>query len=251
MLELFSGTMRRSLLWVPIPVWLVFGATVAVFTLVPPIDLAVSALFYDPSAGFLSRGRLWEQLAYHSVAALMYGVNLGLILWCVVRSLRRVRSRRRCVRDIAYLLLLLALAPGLVVNALLKEHWGRARPVQVAELGGSRVFSPAFVRSDQRGGSFSSGHAAAAAYLVVVAWLMGGRRRALWLALAILYALIVGAARITAGGHFLSDVLTSYCVVALAAFLLYGSLFGEPLQRAHGHGSPRRPDGDGNAPRAQ
>lgn len=245
--------MRRSLLWVPIPLWLAFGAMAAVFVLTPAIDLAVSALFFDPSAGFLNRGRPWEQLAYHSVEALMYGVNLGLIVWCLVRSRRRVRSGRRCARDLAYLLLVLALAPGLIVNALLKEHWGRARPVQVAELGGDRVFTPAFVRSDQRGGSFSSGHAAAAAYLVVVAWLLGGRRRALWLALAMAYALLVGVARIAAGGHFLSDVLTSYFVVALGAFLLYGSLFGEPLHRAPADrsGGPQPANGNGGAGRAE
>lgn len=225
--------MRRVLLWAPIPLWLAFGATAAVFVLAPAIDLAASALFYDPTAGFFSRGRPWEQLAYHSVEVLMYGVNLGLIAWCSVCYFTRCRSGRRCARDLAYLVLLLALAPGLIVNALLKEHWGRARPVQVVELGGDRIFSPAFVRSDQRGGSFSSGHAAAAAYLVVVAWLIGGRQRAIWVAVATSYALLVGVARIAAGGHFLSDVLTSYFVVALAAFILYGSLYDEPLYRAH------------------
>lgn len=245
--------MRRDLFWAPIPLWLAFAATAALFVHAPAIDLAVSAFFFEPAEGFLSRGRPWEQLVYHSVGALMFGVNLGLLAWCVIRSLRRTRFGRPCVRHLAYLLLLLALAPGLLVNALLKEHWGRARPVQVVELGGDRVFSPAFVPSDQRGGSFSSGHAAAAAYLVVVAWLVGGRRRAQWVALASAYALLVGAARIAAGGHFLSDVLTSYLIVALAAFVLYGSLFGEPLQRAHPHPAPEpyAGAGDGNAGRAE
>jgi len=231
--------MRRTLLWVPIPVWLAFVAMAAVLVLVPAIDLAVSALFYEPSAGFSNRGRIWEQMLFHSVPIAMYAVNLGLIAWCVVRALRGLRSGRPCGRDLAYLLLLLALAPGLIVNALFKEQWGRARPVQVVELGGDRAFSPAFVRSDQRGGSFSSGHAAAAAYLVVVAWLFAGRWRILWITLATAYALLVGVARIAAGGHFLSDVLTSYFVVALAAFILFGSLFGEPLHRVR----PARPGG--------
>lgn len=128
-------------------------------------------------------------------------------------------------RDLAYLLLVLALGPGLIVNGLLKEHWGRARPVNCVEFGGSQTFTPAYVFSDQGGKSFSSGHAAGSAYWVVVALILarGGRRR-YWLGLAVGYSLLVAWARLAAGGHFFSDILISWFILALLAWGLYGRL---------------------------
>lgn len=214
---------------IPISLWLLVAISLGTFALFPFVDLAVSGLFYEAPLGFVARGRLWERLVYHSVTVLMYGVNLALIGWCIVRRWIAPQSQQSCARQLAYLLLLLALAPGLIVNALFKEHWGRPRPAQVVELGGEREFRPPFLPSDQGGGSFSSGHAAAAAYLVVVAWVNATRRRRFWTAIAAGYTLLVGFARIAAGGHFLSDVLTSYAIVAMAALVLHQSLFGESL----------------------
>ena len=127
-------------------------------------------------------------------------------------------------RDLAYLLLVLALGPGLIVNGLLKEQWGRARPVNCVDFGGAQVFTPAFVVSDQGGKSFSSGHAAGSAYWVVVALVLArGPRRRYWLGLAIGYSLLVAWARLAAGGHFFSDILVSWFILALLAWGLYGS----------------------------
>jgi lipid A 4'-phosphatase len=94
------------------------------------------------------------------------------------------------------------------------------------EFGGDKTFTPAFVRSDQEGGSFSSGHAAAAAYVVAVAAILAGRG-SLWVWLALVYALGVGVARLVAGGHFLSDVLTSLFLVWIGYRLLGWMFFAE------------------------
>jgi lipid A 4'-phosphatase len=122
-------------------------------------------------------------------------------------------------RRLAFLLLLLALVPGLVVNQVLKEHWGRARPVQLEQFGGSKQFTPAFVLSDQGGGSFSSGHVAAAAWLVAVAAVLSGARSG-WTLAAVGYLFATALARIAAGGHFLSDAVTSILLVWLGYLLL-------------------------------
>ena len=229
--------MNRTLFYVPAVVWLAFAATIGLFVLFPAVDLAFSGLFHAPGEGFSMLGTWYERLLYHSVPVLMYGVSLGLIGFLVWQR-RAGRPRGRFTeRELAYLLLVLALAPGLIVNSLFKEHWGRARPVQVVELGGARAFSPALIPSDQRGGSFSSGHAAAAFWLVTVA-LVVARRRARWAGVAAVYAVLVGLARIGAGGHFLSDVLISFFVVFITSLVLYGSLFGRSLLQPKPHGPP-------------
>lgn len=185
----------------------------------PELDLAVAALFAAPEGGFAARGAPWEQLVYGSIDKALIGIGIGLIAaWAWSRS-RRQTSPRVTGRRLAFLLLLLALVPGLVVNQVLKEHWGRARPVQLEQFGGSKQFTPAFVLSDQGGGSFSSGHVAAAAWLVAVAAVLSGARSG-WTLAAVGYLLATALARMAAGGHFLSDAVTSILLVWLGYLLL-------------------------------
>ncbi len=138
------------------------------------------------------------------------------------RGVGRVTGRR-----LAFLLLLLTLVPGLLVNQLFKEHWGRARPIQLEQFGGNRSFSPAFVISDQGGGAFSSGHVAAAAWLVAVPVVLFGSS-AIWTRLALLYLLAMVFARLAAGAHFLSDALTSILLVWLGFLILQRLIPLEP-----------------------
>ena len=71
------------------------------------------------------------------------------------------------------------LGPGLVVNGILKEHWGRARPRDVTQFGGDRRFTPALVIADQceRNCSFSAGHPSAGFALAALAYASISRRR--------------------------------------------------------------------------
>lgn len=221
-----SRLKRSPWFGVPLALWVGFLVFALLMLLLPGLDLAVSGLFYTPGTGFKLKGEPWERALHESVPILMVGVNLALAaLWWFNR-----RTGRRWLdfdgRKLAFLLCLLILVPGLIVNLTFKEHWGRARPVTVLEFGGDKTFTPAFVRSDQGGGSFSSGHAAAAAYLVAVAAILAGPSSP-WVWLALVYALAVGVARLVSGGHFLSDVLTSLFLVWIGYRLLGWMFFAE------------------------
>ena len=185
----------------------------------PQIDQAVAALFYTDGIGFRAQGALWEQMLYRSVGVLMVVGNLGLIAIWAVNRWGGCRLLDLTGRKLVLLLCLLALLPGLLVNQVFKEHWGRARPVQVSAFGGDRPFTPAFIPSPSSGGSFSSGHVAAAAYLIAVAHLLGGPRCP-WVVLAAFYTALVGLARMAAGGHFVSDVVTSVFLVLFGYMML-------------------------------
>jgi lipid A 4'-phosphatase len=216
-------SLREPVAGIPIGWLLLFLAFANLMLAFPGIDLAVAGWFYTPGAGFGALGTPWERLLYHSVEVLMVAGNLALILVWVLNRRQRRRGAAALLglsgRKLALLLCLLALLPGLVVNQIFKEHWGRARPVQVSALGGDRPFTPAFVHTGARGGSFCSGHVAAAAYLIAVAHLLGGPRSG-WFIAAVLYTALVGLARMAAGGHFLSDVLASVFLVLLGYLLL-------------------------------
>lgn len=228
------------LLAVPLPLWIGFFLLADLALAWPQLDLIGVGFFYEPAQGFAARGQWWEQFAYHSIGYLLWLVSLGMIGCWLWRRQRAVRDLTvgvcRGARDLpapdgrrlALLLTLLVLVPGLLVNAILKEHWGRPRPVQVQEFGGSRPMVAAFVPSRWGGGSFSSGHAAAAAWLVAVAVLLRGRRSP-WVLVALAYAGLVGLARVAAGGHFPSDVLISFLLVWIGYLMLHRWFLG-PLR---------------------
>src|SRR5438105_14747348 len=108
-------------------------------------------------------------------------IVLGVIaaLWLAIarRPLWRLDGK-----VLVFLVAATALGPGLIANTVLKDHWGRARPNQVVEFGGARVFTPAPLLADQcaRNCAFVSGHAALGFSLVSFALLMpfGWRRKA-------------------------------------------------------------------------
>lgn len=203
---------RHRVLGIPVG-WLILFLVFADLMLAfPQIDLAVADLFYTPGIGFGALGEPWERLLYRSVEWLMVVGNLALIAVWLINRWRGRRLLGLSGRKLLLLLCLLALLPGLLVNQVFKEHWGRARPIQVTAFGGDRPFTPAFVDTPGSGGSFSSGHVAAAAYLIAVAHLLGGARSP-WVPLAAIYTAAVGIARMAAGGHFLSDAVASVFLV--------------------------------------
>jgi lipid A 4'-phosphatase len=191
----------------------------ALFLLLPQIDLSTSAQFYVPERGFVLKS--WAPAAWlcGSVPWVAWGIVLvvGLgALWLLLvgRPLWRLDRKALC-----FIALSTALAPGFIVNTVLKDHWGRARPNQIAAFGGTHAFSSAPLPAAQcpRNCSFPSGHAALGFSLVAFAFLLpagAGQRGAVAAALG--FGALIGLARIAQGAHFLSDVV-------YAGFLVYGT----------------------------
>lgn len=196
----------------------------ALFLLFPGIDLWAAGLFWRPGAGFFLSHWPPVRAVYVGVPYLVDAIIVAVIaLWLV--SLGRGRPLWRIDgRAAAFLLLALALGPGLVVNAVLKDHWGRARPAQVEQFGGTQRFTPAPLPADQcaRNCSFPAGHPAMGFYLVSFALLVPERkRRRAAIAGAIAVGAAFGLARMAQGGHFLSDVVFSGFIVSGLSWLLH------------------------------
>lgn len=205
-------------------VWGLFFLSSLMWVLFPEVDLHVTRLLYTEGVGFALRYSWWEQLLYRSVEVLLIGVNVGaLLLWLYNRYTARA-VLAFTGKKLLYVLLVLALGSGLIVNALLKENWGRARPAQTLDFGGKATFTPAFVLSDQGGNSFACGHASGAFAFIAYAMLATKRRR-FWMALVLGYGFAVGFARMAAGGHFLSDVFVSFFILYITARMLYYAMF--------------------------
>lgn len=193
------------------------------------VDLWFSGLFWHPGQGFFDRDSWWAMALYRSVPVIAY-VVVGLALLMLIANAVRRRPLLLPSRAILYVLVVVAVGPGLVVNVLFKDHWGRARPRDVVEFGGTATFTPAFVVSDQcpRNCSFVAGHPSMALALVALALLISRRRRVLRrsaVAAVLVFGLLVGLGRIVQGGHFLSDVVFSAIFTLTIAWGLY-RLFG-------------------------
>lgn len=194
--------------------WLFVGLGV-LFHAFPQIDLWFSGLFFDEQAGFFLRKAGFNLFVFEFVQRLLLVLVLSCV-WLFYASWRWCRRSEVALRrHLVFLIVAMALGPGFLVNTLSKMEMGRARPVTVEQFGGSKLFSPAFVCSNQCAGncSFVSGHASMGCFFMAFAWVFRDRR---WLAFGVMAGLAVGFVRITQGAHFLSDVVFSGVFVYVA-----------------------------------
>lgn len=192
--------------------WLWSAALMAPLVAFPAIDLTVTAWFFDPALrGFPARTAPFPEWVRRDMPVFVFIVPVAVaVLWLGGEILRRpvLRVTRRVA---AYVLLSLALGPGLVVNVVLKDNWGRPRPSTIQEFGGANTYVRALFPSTQCDDncSFSSGHGALGFWPVALALLAPPRWRRQALAAALAFGAMVGTVRIAQGGHFLSDVVAS------------------------------------------
>lgn len=194
----------------------------------PRIDLDMAGLFHDPFDGFYLRENPLVRFVFLGVPWITRTVVLCLSLFLLASwsIWRRREFFLRWRRSALYLLLVLIIGPGLLVNSVFKDQWGRARPSQVEQFGGTQLFTRAAMPADQceKNCSFVSGHASVGFFFLAFAFVWP-RRRALWLAAGSGLGISIGLARMLQGGHFLSDVIFSGIVVYLTAFALHAVMF--------------------------
>lgn len=189
------------------------------------LDIQAARLFYHPEAADPwneSHGALW--LFFYQAAPLLVGlftigslaVLAGGAVWPALRR-RRIHA--------VFLLATALIGPGLAVNVLLKDHWGRPRPHQVQALGGTQAYLPPLAMGEAgKGKSFPSGHSSAG-FLLGAFFLIWLRRRPRLAYAALLGAILLGSllgvGRMAAGDHFISDVIWSAVIVQGLAVVLY------------------------------
>jgi lipid A 4'-phosphatase len=199
-----------------------------VFAVVPGIDLAVASFFHDVGIR-TAMPRLYRAI---EIARLLESVVtiLAVAPAIVVVAIKMFWPKRPTLmrsRAALFLVLTLALGPGLLVNAVLKDHWSRPRPGMVTEFGGAMDFKPWW---DPRGAcqancSFVSGETSSAVWLFAPALLLPAPWRYAALGGVAVYAAAIGFMRILLGGHFLSDVIFSAIFTGLVIWTLHGLLF--------------------------
>jgi membrane-associated PAP2 superfamily phosphatase len=116
---------------------------------------------------------------------------------------------------------------------MLKDHWGRPRPIDVEQFGGAYHFTPWW---DPRGDcpnncSFIAGEPSGAFWTLAPAALAPPELRALAYGAAIVFGAGIGALRMGAGAHFFSDVVFAGVFMYLVVWAVHGLIYRWPATR--------------------
>ena len=132
--------MTRAALITALAIGLVFGLLCAVD---PQLDLDLAALSFDTAGHlFVVNAQPWVQHARTAARILIALLTLPAFLAVVLKLIRPHRPMLIEARAALFLIATLALGPGLLTNVVLKDHWGRPRPIDVQQFGGDYRFEP-------------------------------------------------------------------------------------------------------------
>ena len=201
----------------------------AVILVLATIMIAATGADLLVSSRFCIGGKwpVGDQQPWHLLYLLDRGPSIALGLCGLVAAIIGSIDKRRhsWIRPGLFLVILLALGPGLLVNSVFKEHWGRPRPREIIQFGGKKEFLHPWQKGIAHNGrSFPSGHSSAAFYLTAPFFVYRRKKpqaARLWLIGGLGFGLIMSIARIAQGGHFLSDNLWAWGMVHLTAVALY------------------------------
>ncbi len=191
--------------------------------LLTDLDLQLQRSFYHPDEGWHLNDNVLIQFLYRysNLPALIISIGSLLVL-AVGFSIKKYSIYRKiCL----YLLLTMIIGPGLIVNSVFKENWGRPRPRHIEEFGGRLEHLPVIQTGTRGAGkSFPCGHASMGYYFFTLYFIFKAKRKKLAAAFFV-FALVSGTAigfgRMVQGGHFASDVLWSAGFNYLTAMVLF------------------------------
>ncbi len=218
-----AGRIAMLIRWLPAFQFAVLICITVLFTLFD-WDLRLSALFYRDSQGwYLDNQPLWAWLREYGTIPGIVLTLAALTTWLAGFYVRRLKPwRKPCL----IVVLTSILAAGLLVNAVLKQYWGRPRPVQSAEFGGKWEYRPIFPPATPgRGSSFPCGHCTMGfVFLSMAAFRRHSKALAYGgVAFGVGLGGLLSAARVVQGGHFVSDTIWSLGIVSMVttALILY------------------------------
>ena len=199
------------------------------FLIFPHLDIAAAGYFYDPTTqefiGSASSGVLGSLHRFARLFPIFFSIIVILFL---LGSLFTSKLRIKWRKEIFFVAVCLWVGPGLVVNYVFKDHWGRPRPVMVQEFAGDKVFQKPFVISNQCGKncSFVCGDASMGFWVFAFMPLLATRRKkVLAFGAAIVAGGGLGLMRVAQGGHFFSDVVFCGIFVYICTWIVYWAMY--------------------------
>lgn len=192
---------------------------VVVFILSPHLDQQLASLSYDVAKQkFYGELHLWCKIVYYGVNIVTLALIVVPLVMLIYNNQQRTVRAKAVKRMVLISYLSLAIGPGLLVNTILKDNWGRARPYQV--LRDHHPYSTPWQAHFDRpaDNSFPSGHVSIGAFLGVP--FIAYRRRKLGISLCVAGFSLVGLVRFLQGGHYFSDIVIAALLVWLVNYIV-------------------------------
>lgn len=206
---------------------LALGSIVGVvFGLHPSLDIEVARFFYNSSTNTAAVQHVLKPIRY-ACMALVWVVAAPTLAAPVIKL---IWPRRRLLvpgRAVLLMTATLALGPGILVNAVLKDHWGRPRPEQVLGFGGHDPFVAWW---DTRGVcphncSFVSGDVSFGTWTLASATLVPPPWRAVAYTAALAFSTGIAVLRMLQGGHFFTDTVFGGVFTFLIVWVVYHLIY--------------------------
>jgi lipid A 4'-phosphatase len=216
----------------------------------PQLDLDLAGLSFNTKIHMFDvNAQLWVQ---HTREAARLIITLLVLPAFLAIIGKLVWPRRRMLieaRAALFLIATLAIGPGLLTNVILKDHWGRPRPIDVREFYGGYRFMPWW---DPRGEcpnncSFIAGEPSGAFWTLAPAALAAPELQPLAYGAALAFGVGVGALRMAAGAHFFSDVVFAGVFMYLVIWAAYGLIYRWPATRIDEDAAEQRLANTGDA----
>lgn len=195
-----------------------------------PLDFWGQNFFYcadqsGPALWCYADAPLWDFL-YHYGVWPAAGVAVAAVLVLLLSQMREKFSFFKKKRIYAvFLILTIVLGPGLLINSFLKMQCGRPRPRETTHYQGTWQYKHVAQKGiTGKGKSFPCGHCSMGFIFMSFYFILYRKRKALayfFLFFGLFWGGLIGMARMSQGGHFLSDVLWSGIVVFFSAWLTY------------------------------
>lgn len=197
-------------------------------------DLSWTQCFYSPGG---TRGGWTHARDFPWGPLYDYGEFFGLGLTAAALALfagsMKGKVGRKYAKPSLVVILTVIIGPGILVNGILKNYWGRPRPADVVQFGGEQEYRKVWPPGiPGNGKSFPCGHcamafsvASGAAFFPIYPVAATGA-----LVAGVAYGVVMGIARMAQGGHFPTDVLWSGILVLAVIAGLYYLVFRIPEQ---------------------
>ena len=186
---------------------LFFFFFVLFFILFPKFDIFFSKLFFFEEK-FISDKYIFIRSLRSFLKDLMIVISIVSLLLIIVNIFFKMKKKTFLKPRTKLILIGFIVGPvigcGLIANFYFKDNWGRARPINIQEFGGEKIYTQPFIISDQceRNCSWISGEASAAFSFIAGTIII---KSPIFFLLNIIFGIIVSFCRIAMGGHFLSD----------------------------------------------
>ena len=227
--NIYWGNLKISKIPMGTSVLIIFFILATFVTTGPSIDLYISSLFYYGDKQFLIQNYYPVSILFRKIllpSLLIYIFVLPLFLRFL--PLQKIYfGYKFSLSEIVYVWVSGTVTMLLVVNVVLKNMWGRARPNDVSYFNGLQDFTPWYKISESCSSncSFVSGDSSVG-FLLIVFYFITNKNAYLYLGLIL--GSLLGFIRIAAGGHFFSDIIFSQIIVTatiLVSFVLYKKFY--------------------------